>query len=184
MDDTAQLDRLSRADDAAREQIARVEGLLEALERLPDPAARELATEVLGALLDLYGEGLGRIVEVLAAHDGDGALAEQLANDELVAHLLLLHGLHPVPVEERVRGALAEVLPYLESHGGAVELVAVEDGIARVRLRGQLLGLPLLCRDAEARGRGGDLQGCARRAARCAPRRTRPPSRPGSRCPP
>ena len=34
------------------------------------------------------------------------------------SHLLLLHGLHPVPVEERVRGALDEVRPYLESHGG------------------------------------------------------------------
>ncbi len=142
MDDTAQLDRLPRADDGAREQIARVEGLLEALERLPDPAARGLATEVLGALLELYGEGLGRIVEVLAAHDGDGVLAEQLTDDELVAHLLLLHGLHPVPIAERVRGALASVLPYLESHGGAVELVAVEDGIARVRLQGSCSGCP------------------------------------------
>ena len=45
--------------------------------------------------------------------------------DELVAHLLLLHGLHPVPVRERVLGALDEVRPYLATHGGGVELLDV-----------------------------------------------------------
>lgn len=129
------------AGDSARELIARVEHLLERLEGLPDPAARETATEVAQALLELYGEGLGRIVEVLAERD-DGTLAEALADDELVAHLLLLHGLHPVPVEERVRGALQSVLPYLESHGGNVELLGVEEGVAHLRLEGSCSGCP------------------------------------------
>jgi Fe-S cluster biogenesis protein NfuA/nitrite reductase/ring-hydroxylating ferredoxin subunit len=142
MSDTAQLDGLSRADDIAGEQISRVEGLLEALERLPDPVARETATEVAQALLDLYGEGLSRVVDVLAAHDEDGTLAGELSDDELVSHLLLLHGLHPIPVEERVRGALEGVLPYLESHGGNVQLLGVEDGIVRLRLEGSCSGCP------------------------------------------
>jgi Fe-S cluster biogenesis protein NfuA/nitrite reductase/ring-hydroxylating ferredoxin subunit len=128
-------------DTAAREQIARVEGLLEQLETLPDPAAQQTATQVVQALLDLYGEGLGRFVDVLAAHD-DGTLARELADDELVAHLLLLHGLHPVPVQERVRGALEGVLPYLESHGGNVELLGVEEGVVRLRLEGSCAGCP------------------------------------------
>jgi Fe-S cluster biogenesis protein NfuA len=128
-------------DKAAREQVARVEGLLEQLEALSDPVARATATEVVQALLDLYGEGLGRIVGVLAEHD-DGTLARALADDELVAHLLLLHGLHPVPVQERVRGALDGVLPYLESHGGSVELLGVEEGIVHLRLEGSCSGCP------------------------------------------
>ena len=123
------------------DRVTRVEGLLERLERLPDPDARETATEVVQALLDLYGEGLGRIVEVLAAHD-DGTLARELSEDELVAHLLLLHGLHPVPVEERVREALEGVLPYLESHGGNVQLLGVEEGIVHLRLEGSCAGCP------------------------------------------
>jgi Fe-S cluster biogenesis protein NfuA len=127
--------------DTAREQVARVEDLLERLESLPDPAARETATEVAQALLDLYGEGLGRIVDVLAERD-DGTLAQALGDDELVAHLLLLHGLHPVPVEERVRGALQGVLPYLESHGGSVELLGVEEGVVCLRLEGSCSGCP------------------------------------------
>jgi Fe-S cluster biogenesis protein NfuA/nitrite reductase/ring-hydroxylating ferredoxin subunit len=142
MDGTAQLDELSRAHDAAREQIARVEGLLEALERLPDAAARQTATDVAQALLDLYGEGLSRIVDVLAAHDEDGTLAQELSEDELVSHLLLLHGLHPVSVEDRVRGALDGVLPYLESHGGNVQLLGVQDGVVRLRMEGSCSGCP------------------------------------------
>jgi Fe-S cluster biogenesis protein NfuA/nitrite reductase/ring-hydroxylating ferredoxin subunit len=65
-----------------------------------------------------------------------------MADDELVAHLLLLHDLHPVPAETRVREALEGVRPYLESHGGDVELVAVEDGVARLRLQGSCSGCP------------------------------------------
>jgi Fe-S cluster biogenesis protein NfuA/nitrite reductase/ring-hydroxylating ferredoxin subunit len=127
--------------DTAAEQVARVESLLGQLEALPDAAARDTATEVMQALLDLYGEGLGRIVDIVAARD-DGTLAQALADEELVAHLLLLHGLHPVSVEARVRGALEGVLPYLESHGGNVQLLGVEDGIVHLRLEGSCSGCP------------------------------------------
>ncbi|MEA2267491.1 MAG: hypothetical protein QOC64_101, partial [Solirubrobacteraceae bacterium] len=58
----------------------------------------------------------------------------------LVSHLLLLHGLHPVALEARVRGALDEVRPYLESHGGDVELVGIEAGVVRLRLQGSCDG--------------------------------------------
>jgi Fe-S cluster biogenesis protein NfuA len=111
-------------DAEARERVARVEGLLADLEALADPVARERSTDCVQALLELYGEGLRRIV-------ASGGLAEDLAGDELVSHLLLLHGLHPVPIEERVRRAVAEVSRAQEA---GVELLAVEDGVARVRL--------------------------------------------------
>jgi hypothetical protein len=121
-------------DDAARERIAHVERLLEEIEGITDPAARERSLELAQALLDLYGEGMGRIVGIVAEGD-DGRLAEALAGDELVSHLLLLHGLHPEPLEARVRGALEEVRPYLDSHGGGVELLAVDESAARSRAR-------------------------------------------------
>jgi Fe-S cluster biogenesis protein NfuA/nitrite reductase/ring-hydroxylating ferredoxin subunit len=115
-------------DRQARECVARIEVLLEELE------GSERAMELVQALLDLYGEGLGRIV---AADSVAG-----LAGDEVVSHLLLLHGLHPVPLGERVMGALDEVRPYLESHGGGVELLGVEDGVVRLALQGSCNGCP------------------------------------------
>jgi len=126
----------------AREAIGRVEGLLAELERLPDRVAREMATETVAALLDLYGEALGRIVTELAVADTDGHLAEVLGDDELVSHVLLLHDLHPSPLEGRVQGALDGVRPYLESHGGNVELLSVDEGIVRLRLEGSCSGCP------------------------------------------
>jgi Fe-S cluster biogenesis protein NfuA/nitrite reductase/ring-hydroxylating ferredoxin subunit len=129
-------------DDAqARELVGRVESLLEEVESLPDAAARDKATALVQALLDLYGEGLERMVDCIAGRD-DGLLAEALARDELVSHILLLHGLHPAPLADRVRSALGEVRPYLESHGGNVELLSVDGGIVRLRLEGSCSGCP------------------------------------------
>lgn len=119
------------------ERVARVEALIGQVEDLPDRVAREIAMDMVQALLDLYGEGLAR---TLARMDSQALSA--LVDDELVTHLLLLHDLHPVPVEERVRAALEEVRPYLDSHGGGVELVGVEDGVARLRLHGSCDGCP------------------------------------------
>jgi Fe-S cluster biogenesis protein NfuA/nitrite reductase/ring-hydroxylating ferredoxin subunit len=122
--------------DVAR-RVAEVEELLGRVEGLPDAGARGTALELVQALLDLYGEGLARALGGL-----DDATRLALADDELVAHLLLLHDLHPVPVEARVRRALEEVRPYLDSHGGDVELVGVEEGVARLRLHGSCDGCP------------------------------------------
>lgn len=123
-------------DEGARELVGRVEFLLDEVEALPDPASRDKAGEVVQALVELYGEGLAR---VMALSNGTGAA---LAEDELVAHLLLLHDLHPVPLEQRVLGALEEVRPYMESHGGGVELVGIEAGVVRLKLAGSCSGCP------------------------------------------
>jgi Fe-S cluster biogenesis protein NfuA/nitrite reductase/ring-hydroxylating ferredoxin subunit len=106
--------------------VARVEALLEEVD--------ESGEQLVQALLEMYGEGLRRILE-----RADG---RALAEDELVSHLLLLHDLHPVPVEDRVREALESVRPYLESHGGDVELVGVEEGVVKLRLSGSCNGCP------------------------------------------
>lgn len=128
-------------DQTALDRVARVETLLERVETLADPAGRETAGELVQALVELYGEGLARIMARAAGEDAND-VPVALAEDELVAHLLLMHDLHPVPVEARVVGALEEVRPYLESHGGGVELVAVEDGVVRLRLQGSCSDCP------------------------------------------
>jgi Fe-S cluster biogenesis protein NfuA/nitrite reductase/ring-hydroxylating ferredoxin subunit len=120
-----------------RELIGRVEARLAEVEGLRDRAAADAALETVQAVLELYGSGLERILERLGPLQ-----VTALATDELVAHLLLLHGLHPVPVEERVREALDGVRPYLGSHGGGVELVGVAGGVATVRLQGTCEGCP------------------------------------------
>jgi Fe-S cluster biogenesis protein NfuA/nitrite reductase/ring-hydroxylating ferredoxin subunit len=129
-------------DQGLQERAARMETLLGEIESLQDPNARAKAAEVVQVLLELYGEGLARMMEVIAEREERESLFEALAEDELVSHLLLLHGLHPLDVETRVIRALEEVRPYLRSHGGNVELLGIEGGVARVRMQGSCDGCP------------------------------------------
>lgn len=106
--------------------------------------ARERAEELVRLVTDLYGAGLERMMEILyeAGHLDDETLAG-LAGDELVSGLLLVHGLHPYGIEQRVEDALEGVRPYLGTHGGDVELLEVtEEGVVRLRLLGSCDGCP------------------------------------------
>jgi Fe-S cluster biogenesis protein NfuA/nitrite reductase/ring-hydroxylating ferredoxin subunit len=123
--------------------LERVQELSAALEALEDGPARRLAEELVGAVVDLYGEGLRRIMDALAGDSPDAAaLRDRIAADGLVASLLLVHDLYPVPLQERVLDALASVRPYMESHGGDVELLGIDAGVARLRLNGHCHGCP------------------------------------------
>src|ERR1700756_4751484 len=78
-------------------------------------AAYERAQQLVREVVGLYGAGLERIMQL-----GDPGMPERLAADDLVASLLLVHGLHPHDVRRRVTDALDRVRPYLGSHGGDV----------------------------------------------------------------
>ena len=119
--------------------VERFQKLVARLESIDDDEARGIAEELVGTMLELYGEGLERIVHAL---DAAPEVRDGLAQDGVVASLLLIHGLYPVPIAERVQAALESVRPYMESHGGGVELVGLEGGIAHLRLHGSCDGCP------------------------------------------
>ncbi|SDX91521.1 Fe-S cluster biogenesis protein NfuA, 4Fe-4S-binding domain [Modestobacter sp. DSM 44400] len=104
--------------------------------------ARERTEELVRLVADLYGAGLERVLDIV--HDLghlDDVVLDALAKDDLVASLLLVHGLHPYDVVTRVEQALDSVRPYLGSHGGDVELLEVtEDDSGEVVVRLRLLG--------------------------------------------
>ena len=122
--------------------IQRVEELTARVEQIPDAQSRRVAEELMAAVIDMYGLGLARIVQILEGDEGTAEVRRQLIDDGVVASLFLIHDLYPVPVEERVIEALDNVRPYMESHGGNVELVSLEDGVARIRLEGSCDGCP------------------------------------------
>jgi Fe-S cluster biogenesis protein NfuA/nitrite reductase/ring-hydroxylating ferredoxin subunit len=123
--------------DASEQLVARVQQLQDALEAAPDSATRDLAEELISSIVQLYGEGLERIIARLNTSGEAGArLAAGLTDDPLLCTLLLIHDLHPVPLADRVRAALDSVRPYMESHGGNVELLSLDDGVARIHLQG------------------------------------------------
>lgn len=113
----------------AREHVARTEELLSGLAGLADAGVREQAMDALHALAELYGECLARVMRY-----ADTEAAAAIAADELLSHLLLVHELHPDPVEQRVRRAL-DGLP-------GVTVVAVQEPEVRVSLSPQGCGAP------------------------------------------
>jgi Fe-S cluster biogenesis protein NfuA len=118
----------------------KIDALVEEIEAGENAELRDKTFELLQALLRFYDAGLARKGALGAQRDA--ALPHALAQDELRAHGLLLHGLHPLPVEMRVARALQDVRPYLRSQDGDVELLSLEDHVARVRLYGSYRGSP------------------------------------------
>ena len=119
--------------------------------------------ELVSAVVQMYGAGLERIVELLAGAGEDGRrVAASLSEDELVATLLLIHDLHPVPLEDRVQAALDSVRPYMESHGGNVELLSLDGRRGHHPSARQLLGLLGVGGDARAGDQAGAGGGRAR----------------------
>jgi len=102
--------------------------------------ARERAEQLVREVTDLYGAALMRMMEMALA--ADPGLADRFAADDLVASLLLVHGLHPHDVERRVSDALDSVRPYLGSHGGDVSLLGVVDGVVRLQFQGSCKSCP------------------------------------------
>ncbi|MGX9791023.1 NifU family protein [Mycobacterium sp. MMS18-G62] len=103
-------------------------------------AARERAEQLVREVTDLYGAGLERMMHVAVAANPE--LAEEFTRDNLVASLLLVHGLHPHSVERRIHDALKTVRPYLGSHGGDVSLLGVDGDVVRLQFSGSCKSCP------------------------------------------
>lgn len=118
-----------------------VESLLGQVRELGGDRAAATADDLVRVLVGFYGEGLDRIVEIIGESQPELVLA--LADDPLVESQLILHGLHPLGVDERVERALDGVRPYLGSHAGGVAYLGVDDeGVAHLRLDGSCHGCP------------------------------------------
>lgn len=46
-------------------------------------------------------------------------------------------------IEKKVQKALAEIKPQIQADGGDIELVAIENGTVKVRLKGACAGCPM-----------------------------------------
>jgi Fe-S cluster biogenesis protein NfuA/nitrite reductase/ring-hydroxylating ferredoxin subunit len=124
------LDALNRAGSRIQELVAQIDAL-------PNSPARLLFQECLESVLAFYGHGLERILQLVANAGPDGQkIYHDLVHDNVVRGLLIIHDLHPVAIETRLRDALDKVRPYLRSHGGNVELISLTNDVARLRLQG------------------------------------------------
>lgn len=123
----------------------RIEALLTEVATAPSVArAVDKTEELVRTLVAFYGEGLEKVLTIVhdAAGDRSAAIFDALCGDRFVESLLVLHGLHPLTLEDRVQAALDSVRPYLASHEGDVDFVGIEGDAAVVRFRGSCDGCP------------------------------------------
>ena len=112
-----------------------IERMVERVNQLQEEGARTAALELMQAVMDLHGAALARMVEVLceSGDAGRNSLAF-LGSDPLLCGLMVLYGVHPLSLEERVARAMEKVGPQVQKQGGTVELLAVNDSLVRVSI--------------------------------------------------
>jgi Fe-S cluster biogenesis protein NfuA len=125
-------------------QLARMEELIHALDDAADSPICRQARELVQIVLEMHGNALEHLLDSIHDDPLTGQqLIDRLADDPLVSNLLVLHGLHPLDLETRVRRALDSVKPRLGLHGGDVAFLGVTpEGVVKLRLEGNCRGCP------------------------------------------
>lgn len=111
---------------------AHLDQILEELVESAEPEVARGLVELVDGLQRVHGEGLRRAAELLAR---DPELMDEALSDPAVSNLFYLYDLAVVDAEERVRDALESARVMARSHGGELELVDVDDGMVRLRVR-------------------------------------------------
>jgi Fe-S cluster biogenesis protein NfuA len=119
----------ARLDDpTVRTLLAALNDQLDQLEAMPGPVS-ELGLTVVAGVAEIYGQALIRTLEL-----ADPAAVERMLDDELIAHLLALHGIHPESVETRLTRVIDELRAAVSDQGGTVELDRLDETVAVVRV--------------------------------------------------
>ncbi len=125
-------------------QSQHIQELISEIDSLPNPETRKMMQDCIQEILSFYGHGLDRMLSIIS--NGNSVAAKDIYNDliedSFVSGLLLIHDLHPLDLKTRLHMALEKVKPYMDSHGGSVEIVSLEDGVAKLKLAGSCKGCP------------------------------------------
>ena len=126
------------------EQSRYIQQLIEEIEEWPDKGAQELMNECLQEVLKFYGLSIGGMMSIIgkSANGASTQVYNDLITDNVVSNLLLIHDLHPLDLKTRLYQALEKVKPYMDSHGGSVEIVSLENNVAHLKLSGSCKGCP------------------------------------------
>lgn len=113
--------------------------LIQEFEQHPDEQVREKVFQLLDAVDRLHRPGLRALMQFLESKKLWGII-EQARSDPVIRTLLELYDLMPRTEEQQVQKALDLVRPYMQSHGGEIDVLGVTEGIVRVRLKGSCNG--------------------------------------------
>jgi len=117
-------------------ELDRLTELIASFDADPYDGVRERVVELLRAVDRVHRPGLVRLAELLRA----AGLEARALDDPEVRLLFDLYDLAEDGEVARTTAVLAGVVPYVESHGGQLEVLAAAGGVVRVRLSGACSG--------------------------------------------
>ena len=119
-----------------QEQVRKLGELVTRFDEMPDSPQKTSGKELVRLLMDVHGQGLERMMElVFESRESGSALIDRLGEDEVAGGLLLLYSLHPDALEARVQAAVERMRVKLRKLSCAVELLSVDDGVVRVQIK-------------------------------------------------
>ncbi|MGA3185623.1 MAG: hypothetical protein ABSF22_00805 [Bryobacteraceae bacterium] len=117
-----------------QQRLESMESLIREIEATGDPNVRTAARELMQLVMELHGNGLERILEIVRAESNLSTL-EGMCRDELVSSLLVLYNIHPLSLETRVHQAIETANRKMRSRDATVELLGIDDGAVRLNLK-------------------------------------------------
>lgn len=126
---------MSARPDHVRMQLERIDKELAALEQA-DARSAAAARNVIASLLEIHRAGLARMVALMQMSASGDALVAACAREDVINTLLLLHDVHPVDKETRIRHALETLRPHLEADKARLEFLALQEHKLWLRIDG------------------------------------------------
>src|SRR5262245_61869748 len=84
-------------DGELRNRIQKIDGLIAQIRSGTDPRLRDAALDLMQTVMEFHSAGIDRMMEIASETGETGwRIIDDFGRDELVANMLLLHGLHPV----------------------------------------------------------------------------------------
>lgn len=111
---------------------ARLDRILEGVGQYAEPEMARSVAELVDGLQRVHAEGLRRLVQLVAE---EPELLDRALDDPVISNLFFLYDLAVVDAEDRVEEALESARVMARSHGGELELLEVQEGRVKLRVR-------------------------------------------------
>lgn len=119
-----------------QQRLESIESVIKQIEATGDPNVRTAARELVQLVMELHGTGMERMLEILRANGEPGeSILGSFGRDELISSILVLYGLHPLTLEQRVDQAIEKANRTMRSRNATVELAGIENGAVHLNLK-------------------------------------------------
>jgi len=120
---------------AFHDQLRQLGNLITQFDQMPDGLQKAACKEMVQLLMDVYGVGLERMLEIVfESGSAASGIIDEIGRDSIAGSLLLLNSLHPCDVETRLRRAMERLAPRLRKLACTAELVSAAGGAVKVKV--------------------------------------------------